>query len=159
MEDESKIDSSKISIEFYGDSGNLEEIARSFGLLDVVKIGGKIPHEEVLKKQLESDILLLISWNNEKEKMFIPGKIYEYFALGKPVLSIGYKEGSLKDLLDETKVGYHVSDLESTKEVLLGLYTEYLEKGKVELNSDINIDDYSMETMASKFAELLNEII
>ncbi len=159
LEDESKIDSSKISIEFYGDSGNLEEIARSFGLLDVVKIGGKIPHEEVLKKQLESDILLLISWNNEKEKMFIPGKIYEYFALGKPVLSIGYKEGSLKDLLDETKVGYHVSDLESTKEVLLDLYTEYLEKGKVELNSDINIDDYSMETMASKFAELLNEII
>ena len=74
-------------------------------------------------------------------------------------MSIGYKEGSLKDLLDETKVGYHVSDLESTKEVLLGLYTEYLEKGKVELNSDINIDDYSMETMASKFAELLNEII
>ena len=28
--------------------------------------------------------------------MFIPGKIYEYFALKKPVLSIGYKEGSLK---------------------------------------------------------------
>ena len=159
LEDESKIDSSRISIEFYGDSGNLEEIARSFNLLDIVKIGGKIPHEEVLKKQLESDILLLISWNNEKEKMFIPGKIYEYFALRKPVLSIGYKEGSLKELIDETKVGYHVSDLESTKEVLLDLYTGYFEKGKVELNSDINIEDYSMETMASKFAELLNEII
>ena len=90
--------------------------------------------------------------------MFIPGKIYEYFALGKPVLSIGYKEGSLKDLIDKTKVGYHVSDLESTKEVLLKFYGEFIENGAVEFNSDINIEEYSMENMARKFADLLNEL-
>ena len=158
LEDEGKLDSSKISIEFYGDSTNLEEIAGRYGLLDILKIGGKISHEEVLKKQLENDVLLLISWDNEKEKMFIPGKIYEYFALGKPVLSIGYREGSLKDLIDKTKVGYHVSDLESTKEALLKFYNEFIEKGNVEFNSEINIDDYSMENMAKKFADLLNEL-
>ena len=145
-------------MDFYGDSTNLEEIAGKFDLLSILNIGGKIAHEEVLKKQLDSDVLLLISWNDEKEKMFIPGKIYEYFALGKPVLSIGYKEGSLKDLIDQTKVGYHVSTLESTKEVLLKLYDEFLEKGRVELNSDIHIEDYSMENMAKKFADLLNGI-
>ena len=90
--------------------------------------------------------------------MFIPGKIYEYFALQKPVLSIGHKEGSLKDLIDETKVGYHVSSLESTKEALLDIYNEFTEKGTVELRSDINIEDYSMENMAKKFADLLNEL-
>ena len=136
----------------------MEEIANRYGLLDIVHIGGKIAHEEVLKKQLESDVLLLISWDNEKEKMFIPGKIYEYFALKKPVLSIGYKEGSLKDLIEETKVGYHVSSLKSTKEALLNIYDEFVEKGTVELNSDINIEDYSMENMAKKFADLLNEL-
>ena len=158
LEDENKLDSSKISIEFYGDSTGLEEIAKRNGLSDIVHIGGKIAHEEVLKKQLNSDVLLLISWDNEKEKMFIPGKIYEYFALKKPVLSIGYKEGSLKDLIDETKVGYHVSSLESTKEALLDIYNEFTEKGTVELRSDINIEDYSMENMAKKFADLLNEL-
>ena len=158
LEDENKLDSSKISIEFYGDSTGLEEIAKRYDLLDILHIGGKIAHEEVLKKQLNSDILLLISWDNEKEKMFIPGKIYEYFALKKPVLSIGYKEGSLKDLIEETKVGYHVSSLESTKEALLDIYDEFIEKGTVELNADINIEDYSMENMAKKFADLLNEL-
>ncbi len=158
LEDENKLDSSKISIEFYGDSIGLEEIANRYGLLDIVHIGGKIAHEEVLKKQLNSDVLLLISWDNEKEKMFIPGKIYEYFALKKPVLSIGYKEGSLKDLIEETKVGYHVSSLESTKEALLNIYDEFVENGTVELNADINIEDYSMENMAKKFADLLNEL-
>ena len=158
LEDENKLDSSKISIEFYGDSTGLEDIANRYGLLDIVHIGGKIAHEEVLKKQLDSDVLLLISWDNEKEKMFIPGKIYEYFALKKPVLSIGYNEGSLKDLIEETKVGYHVSSLESTKEALLDIYNEFVEKGTVELNADMNIEDYSMENMAKKFADLLNEL-
>ncbi|WP_407462330.1 glycosyltransferase [Methanobrevibacter sp.] len=158
LEDENKLDSSKLSIEFYGDSTNLKEIAEKYGLLDILDIGGKISHEDVLKKQLESDVLLLISWDNEKEKMFIPGKIYEYFALKKPVLSIGHKEGSLKDLIEETKVGYHVSDLESTKEVVLRLYTEFLENGRIEFNSDININDYSMGNMAKKFADLLNSL-
>ena len=158
LEDENKLDSSKISIEFYGDSTGLEDIANRYGLLDIVHIGGKIAHEEVLKKQLNSDVLLLISWDNEKEKMFIPGKIYEYFALKKPVLSIGYKEGSLKDLIEETKVGYHVSSLESTKEALLEIYNKFVEKGTVELKADMNIEDYSMENMAKKFADLLNEL-
>ena len=158
LEDENKLDPSKISIEFYGDSTGLEDIANRYGLLDIVHIGGKIAHDEVLKKQLNSDVLLLISWDNEKEKMFIPGKIYEYFALKKPVLSIGYKEGSLKDLIEETKVGYHVSSLESTKEALLDIYNEFVEKGTVELNADMNIEDYSMENMAKKFADLLNEL-
>ena len=158
LEDEGKLDSSKISMEFYGDSTNLEEIAAKYDLLDILKIGGKISHEEVLKKQLDSDVLLLISWNSEKEKMFIPGKIYEYFALGKPVLSIGYREGSLKDLINETKVGCHVSDLESTKEALLKLYDEFLKRGTIELNSEIDIEDYSMENMAKKFSDLLNDL-
>ena len=158
LEDENKLDSSKLSIEFYGDSTNLKETAEKYGLLDIVDIGGKISHEEVLKKQLESDVLLLISWDDEKERMFIPGKIYEYFALKKPVLSIGHREGSLKDLIEETKVGYHVSDLESTKEVILKFYNEFLEKGTIEYDADVNIEDYSMKNMAKKFSDLLNDL-
>ena len=42
--------------------------------------------------------------------------------------------------------------------VLLDIYNEFLEKGKVEFNSDIDIEDYSMENMAKKFADLLNEL-
>ena len=65
LEDENRLDSSKLSLDFYGDSTNLEEIAGKFDLLSILNIGGKIAHEEVLKKQLDSDVLLLISWNDE----------------------------------------------------------------------------------------------
>ncbi|MCQ2964598.1 MAG: glycosyl transferase GT4 family protein, partial [archaeon] len=158
LEDGGKLDSSKIAIDFYGDSGNISEIASEFNLLDIVNIGGRISHDEVLKKQLNSDILLLISWNNEKEKIFIPGKIYEYFALQRPVLSIGYKEGSLKDLIEKTDVGYHVSDLESTKNSLLKFYNEFIENGFIQFKGGEAIKDYSMVEMAHNFANLLEDI-
>ena len=157
LEDEGKVDSSKLSVSFYGDSGNISEIADEFGLLDIIHIGGKIPHDDVLIKQLNSDILLLISWNNESEKIFIPGKIYEYFALERPVLSIGYKEGSLKDLIEKTDIGYHVNDLESTKKALLSFYNEFIENGYIQFKSG-NIKDYSMVEMAHNFANLLDDI-
>ena len=33
-----------------------------------------------------------------------------------------------------------------------------MEKGAVELNSNLNIEEYSMETMAGKFAKLLDDL-
>ena len=158
LEDENKIDSSRLDITFYGDSGNLSDIANEYGLSNILNIGGKVPHKTVLEKEAQSDILLLISWNSPQEQMFIPGKIYEYFALEKPVLSIGYKSGSLKDLIDKTRIGYHVATLEDTKKAILKFYEEFMEKGTVELNSNLNIEEYSMETMAGKFARLLDDL-
>ena len=158
LEDENKIDSSKLDISFYGDSGNLLDIAGEYGLSDILNIGGKVPHKTVLEKEAQSDVLLLISWNSPNEQMFIPGKIYEYFALAKPVLSIGYKSGSLKDLIDKTGIGYHVANLEDTKNAILNFYEEFMEKGSVDLNSNLDIEEYSMETMAGKFAKLLDDL-
>ena len=158
LDDENRIDSSKLDISFYGDSGNLLDIAGKYGLSNILNIGGKVPHKTVLEREAQSDVLLLISWNSPNEQMFIPGKIYEYFALAKPVLSIGYKSGSLKDLIDKTGIGYHVANLEDTKDALLKFYDEFMEKGAVELNSNLNIEEYSMETMAGKFARLLDDL-
>ncbi len=158
LENEKKIDSSKLDISFYGDSGNLLDIAGEYGLSDILNIGGKVPHKTVLEKEAQSDILLLISWNSPDEQMFIPGKIYEYFALAKPVLSIGYKSGSLKDLIAKTGIGYHVANLEDTKNAILKFYDEFMEKGAVNLDSNLDIEEYSMETMAGKFAKLLDDL-
>ena len=33
---------------------------------------------------------------------------------------------------------------------------EFLEKGTIEYDADVNIEDYSMKNMAKKFANLLN---
>ena len=154
---EGKIDESKISLNFYGSNDNLEELSKKFNVENVVNIHGFIPHRDVLKKEFKSNILMLISWNNKKEKIFLPGKVFEYMALKKPVLSIGYKEGALKNFINQTNIGYHSSTLSETKNNILKFYNEFIETGENTFCGNSEIENYSINKTMEKFAKVFNE--
>ncbi len=154
---ENKINPDKISIDFYGDTTNLEELSEKYNVSRIVNVHGKITRKEVLKNQMNSDVLLLISWMSESEKMFIPGKVYEYMASQKPILSIGYHEGSLKDLIEKTEIGYHVSNVEDCKKAIYDYYLKY-NNSELKYCGNEFADEYSMVNTAKKFAQLLEEI-
>ncbi|MDL2246973.1 glycosyltransferase [Methanobrevibacter sp. OttesenSCG-928-K11] len=155
---EGKINKNKIAIDFYGDNDNLKELASKYNLEEIVNMHGKIPHNEVLKKQKEADVLLLISWMNEQEKMFIPGKVYEYMGSKKPVLSIGFSEGSLKDLILKTNIGFHTSNLDDTKIAICKYYKEYIKENKISYKGNENANNCTMINLSKNFAELLDEV-
>lgn len=155
---ENKIDKDKIAVNFYGDSTNLKELSEKYHVESNVNICGRITHEEVLQNQMNSDVLLLISWMNESEKMFIPGKVYEYMASQKPILSIGYKEGSLKDLIEKTNIGYHVSNADETKKAIYDYYLKYI-NNELKYCGNEFAEEYSMENTAKHYAKILGEII
>ena len=155
--EENKIDSDKITIDFYGDTANLEELSKKYNIESIVSIHGKVSHDEVLQNQMNSDVLLLISWMNEKEKMFMPGKVYEYMGSKKPILSIGYKEGSLKELIEKTNIGYHISSLEDNKKAIYDYYLKYI-NNELKYTGNEFADEYSMENTAKNFSKLLEEL-
>lgn len=155
---ENKIDSDKIVVDFYGDETNLAELSQKYNIKDNVNIHGRITQSEVLQHQMNSDILLLISWMNESEKMFIPGKVYDCIGCKKPILSIGYKEGSLKDLIDKTNIGYHVSNVDECKKAIYDYYTKY-NKNELKYNGNEFAQDYSLKNTAKNFSKILEEVI
>ena len=157
LNNENKIDINNISINFYGDSGNINELSEKYNIEPAVHVNGKISHEEVLQNQMNSDVLLLVSWMNENETMFIPGKVYEYMGSKKPIYSIGYKEGSLKDLIEKTNVGYHVSTVEDAKKAIYDYYLKYY-NNELKYSGNKFAEEYSMENTAKNFAKLLEEI-
>ena len=154
---ENKIAADDIIIDFYGDETNLEVLSEKFNIKNNVNIHGRITQAEVLTHQMNSDILLLISWMDESEKMFIPGKVYDCIGCKKPILSIGYKEGSLKDLIDKTNIGYHVSDVEGCKKAIYDYYTKYNNDDLKYCGNEF-ADEYSLENTAKRFAQLLEEV-
>lgn len=154
---ENKIDENRIIVDFYGDTTNLKELSQKYDIESNINIHGKISHEEVLENQMNSDILLLISWMDEKEKMFIPGKVYEYMGSRKPILSIGYKEGSLRDLIAKTNIGYHTSNLQDCKKAIYDYYLKYI-NDELKYSGNEFAEEYSMQNTAKNFTKLLEEI-
>ncbi|WP_407411809.1 glycosyltransferase [Methanobrevibacter sp.] len=155
--EEDKIGRDNIMIDFYGDEINLRELSEKYGITGNVKIHGRITQDEVLKHQMNADVLLLISWMNKSEKMFIPGKVYDCIGCKKPILSIGYPEGSLKDLIAKTNIGYHVSDVEECKKAVYDYYTKYY-KNELKYCGNEFAGEYSLKNTAKRFAQILEEI-
>ena len=119
-----------------------------------------VPAEIAREKQRESQLLLLLDWDDPRERGTYPGKIFEYLAARRPILATGGTEDNVvKRLLDETGAGVHATAVGDIKNKLEEMYREYKAQGKVvlpEKASDIN--KYSHREMARKFAEILERL-
>ncbi|WFN37403.1 glycosyltransferase [Methanomicrobium antiquum] len=157
---EETINASEISINFYGRFDFwLEDKVAKYNLEDIVKFHGQVPHDVAIRKQWESQILLLLTWNNPEEKGIYTGKVFEYLAAKRPILSLGFSGGVVTRLITDTNAGFHVSNEYEIKNFLIKSYNEYKKNGFVQYNGiQSEIDKYSHYEMARKFSEALDVI-
>lgn len=90
----------QIQIEFYGDTvGILKDSAKRHGVAQLVKFAPRLDYHRSLALQRDSDVLLLLMWNNPSERGVYAGKIFEYLGARRPILMLGYSEGVAADLI------------------------------------------------------------
>lgn len=156
---EDKINIYDFSINFYGNvEGWLIEDIKRYDLESNVNICGLIPKEEVLKRQSQSQILLLLTWYDPKEFGTTTGKLFEYLAAKRPILSIGPSNGVVKNIITSTNSGVHLSKITEIKDQIQCYYEEYLKYERIEYNGfQKEIEKYSHVEMAKKFLKVLNK--
>lgn len=76
-----------------------------FGLKNHVAYHGYVSHDDALRAQMASQVLLLIEINSEDTKAIIPGKLFEYLVSGTPILAIGPIDSEIKTILTQTNTG------------------------------------------------------
>ena len=148
-----------VEVRFYGlENELLIKNIEEYGLSDVVKYYGIIPRETSLAKQKESQVLLLLNWEDPRVKEVYTGKIFEYLAAQRPILATGgFGNDVIEALLNETNSGTYCSTVEDIKKTLRELYSEYKLKCKVAYKGNIKeINKYSYREMARKFAEIID---
>ncbi len=159
--DSRKIDSQKMEVRIYGEKQSwLDKEIKKYGLENVVREYGPIPRGEATAKQRESQVLLLLCWEDPEETGVYPQKIFEYLAAQRPILAIGgsVKE-DVKELIRETGSGLSALSVEDIKSALAGFYREFDKTGMVKYGGDSKIiENYSYRAMAKKFADILNII-
>jgi glycosyltransferase involved in cell wall biosynthesis len=157
---EGSMDSGDIEVRFYGpEAGWIDKQAESYGLTGMVRQFGMVPREIALDKQRESQLLLLLKWNDPKQRGFYTAKIFEYMAARRPVLAVGGFPDVVDRLLNETKAGVSGQTGEDIKALLLRFYQEYKSTGTVSYSGDeTETGKYSHREMARKFAAILDSL-
>jgi glycosyltransferase involved in cell wall biosynthesis len=158
---ERAIESKDVDVRFYGpENGLLAKKIEEYGLSAIVRQCGIVPREISLEKQRESQLLLLLKWEDPQERGVIPGKVFEYLAARRPILATGGTDDVVKELLNETSAGINAQTVEDIKSTLRKLYAEYKLKGKtISQENTEKINKYSYREMAKKFVEVINTII
>jgi glycosyltransferase involved in cell wall biosynthesis len=85
-------------------SADFPGAAEALGLADVVEFVPRMRREEILKEMSAASCLLVLQPGTT---VSIPGKLYEYFAVGRPVLALS-EEGELADLVRASGIGVAV---------------------------------------------------
>lgn len=158
--DSCSINAEEISVEFYGHKNAwLAEDIRKYKLDDFVKILGLIPRELSIEKLRSSHLLLLLTWNDHREKGVIPAKIFDYLAARRPILSIGSTTGSAVELiLRETNSGVHCPTDLDIRHMIMNAYAEFKCYNTVSYSGNPHtIDRYSHIEMTKRFSEILDK--
>lgn len=120
--------------------GNHENMdcVRELGLEKVVEILGHLPHNKALQAMKKANVLMLVNDSHPESGNYIPGKLYEYMAIGHPILALSLP-GESTHIIKQYHLGEIVDprSLEQMKSALLKLYQEW-KKTEQDLKSNLN---------------------
>jgi len=153
-----KVDKKDISIDFYGiDRRILGKFLAGYNDEHLIRVFGKVTSAECAKVQRSSAILLQLAHANEKGIM--TGKIFEYLAAFRPILSIPSDNDCIDKLLTETTAGVSCTSVEEIATQVLIWYNEWKATGTIKSAANKNaILRYSRREQTKQLSELLNNL-
>jgi len=150
--------SNDFELKFVGKVDNkIQQSLFHIGINQNIKYLGYLPHEQALQEMQNSTVLLMTNFPQESSKGIIPGKIFEYLATGKTILSFGPKDADVEKILNETKAGKHFGyeEKENLKKFILESYENW-KSGTLNQNAE-NIEQFSRKNLTQKLVDLMNK--
>lgn len=140
--------------------------ASTYGLEDILIDYGYVNREKSIRIQKNADILLHLTAYNNPSIDLLSGKLFEYIAMDKPIISIviGRLTGSrVKRIIDEAKLGVcceasNPCNFEILKKFIYEKYTEKMDTGEVKSVSDKQyIRKYDYKYLTERLINIIEE--
>jgi glycosyltransferase involved in cell wall biosynthesis len=109
-----------------------------------------VPHQDVPGYLQEASVLLLLIPEHKSSKGIIPGKLFEYLAMGVPVLVIGPGDGDAAQIVRDSNSGAAVDNSE-TKQVY-----ELLDSWQQSKTMITNDGKYTRKNLTKNLTDILN---
>jgi glycosyltransferase involved in cell wall biosynthesis len=148
-------------VEFFGprESENDAAVAE-LGLDGVVDFKDTVTHDEALKIERTSHILLLIKHTNPVYDGIIPGKLYEYIGVRRPILALA-PNGEAGDIVKRLGRGEVVeqSDTNELASRIQMMFARFRE-GTLDSSYDLSqVDEFRRDVLAGRLAALLDSTV
>jgi hypothetical protein len=75
-----------------------------------VEVHDPVPYADALQLQASADVLLLLQWDDPADEGNVPGKVFEYLAVRRPILGLGPENGIPARLIRERAAGLFAND-------------------------------------------------
>ena len=138
-------------------SDDVIESIHKNGLKNHVNVVGYVSHDEALKFQMQSQLLLLIEINSEETKAIIPGKVFEYLISETPILAIGPKDADVEQIIKSTNTGTYFNYNQKTElKAQLLSYFKAFENNALIVNA-IGLQPYSRKALTEKLSVLIKK--
>jgi hypothetical protein len=87
----------------------------------------------------------------------LPGKMFEYIALRKPIIAVGPIKADFAKIINETGTGnsFNFEDVEGIKNSVAN-YFDLFQKNKLQVEAAAT-EQFSRKNLAIKYIELLNQ--
>lgn len=102
----------RLRLEFYGPVQISQQWRQRLGAR--LLIGGKLAHRQALEMMARMDVLVLLHTREDGADEVVTGKVFEYIASGRPILSIGPVEMAVNLLLADDSASFSVSHKDVT---------------------------------------------
>jgi len=138
-----------------------------FELDDIINATDSVNRRESLKREVESHVLVLCSWNNKGEEGVVTGKLLEYMMVRKPVVAL--VQGTLcnsvvKEMIDDGNLGFCYEeaskdiDTPLLKKFLMEQYTMFVSGETDTYSPNMEyVERYNYDTITSQIVQLLPE--
>ena len=156
---EEKVNPNELHLRFVGRFGaEVEEMFNNASFRDAIETVSYVPHHESIKFLMQSDALLLIVDESKESEEIVPGKVYEYIGVKKPIIAIAPNKSAIADLMIETGSGRlaHQSEIGKTADIILDYYSQW-KNNNITYNPDMEkVESYERRNAAKKLAGLLD---
>jgi glycosyltransferase involved in cell wall biosynthesis len=126
-----------------------------FNLESYINNMGYMSHENAIKEQMSSRVLLMVEIDSEDTKVIIPGKLFEYMASGTPIIAVGPKDSDVETILKSTNTGqyFYYYNKEEIKSQILSYFEAY-KSDSLTVNA-IGLEQYSRKSLTKVLSEII----
>lgn len=150
---------SHLQLKFIGTtSQEVKDSLAKFSLTTYAQDFGYVSHQEAVRHQKESQVLLLIEIDSPETKLILPGKLFEYLVSGRPILAMGPEGSDFASIITETQTGafFMYDQKTAIKNYLSSCFAAY--KTATLQSNAVGVEKYARKNLTEQLARLLTNL-